>query len=160
MADAENSEHNSDKRGNNLIPFRWKKGQSGNPGGRPKRKPITDAYKEILQYTDEEGKTAALALGMAILNKALSGDVGAAKEIADRVEGTVRQSIDILFGDLSDDQLKEFIQAQYGTVGVGDFGSQTPEDRPADGDPGSTKTESGGESNHVETTPGAADDGV
>ena len=30
-------------------PYQFRPGQSGNPGGRPKKKPITEIYEEILE---------------------------------------------------------------------------------------------------------------
>jgi hypothetical protein len=48
MSDAQNSVDNRAKprRGNptKIKPFRWPKGVSGNPGGRPRKKPITEFY--------------------------------------------------------------------------------------------------------------------
>ncbi len=32
-----------------LKPYRWTKGRSGNPGGRPKRLPVTDALRALLE---------------------------------------------------------------------------------------------------------------
>lgn len=29
-------------------PYKWKPGQSGNPGGRPKKMPVTDAYARLV----------------------------------------------------------------------------------------------------------------
>lgn len=129
-----NGRSNGKRRGRvqNLIP--WQPGQSGNPGGRPRRKPITDAYKELLNAEDGKGNTGAQALAWSILRKALLGDVAAAKEITDRVEGTVRQAMDILFGELSDEQLKDFLASQYGTVGAGDAGGEAAGDGPAPSD--------------------------
>jgi hypothetical protein len=81
------------------VETRWRKGQSGNPGGRPKKKPITEAYEamatskvpiavlESLQRAGFEGRTWAEAWAFGLAVKAARGDVPAAKEIADRVEG-------------------------------------------------------------------------
>jgi Family of unknown function (DUF5681) len=44
---------------------RWKPGQSGNPGGRPKRMPLTDVTREKLPQLipgDETGRTFAEAI--------------------------------------------------------------------------------------------------
>lgn len=81
------------------VETRWKKGQSGNPGGRPKKKPITEAYEamartnvptevlEALQRAGFKGRTWAEAWAFGLAVKAARGDVPAAKEITDRVEG-------------------------------------------------------------------------
>lgn len=66
----------------------WQKGVSGNPNGRPKKKPVTEAYEKAL----EDPETAqAIALG--IIAAAQAGDVQAAREIADRLEGRVPQNV-------------------------------------------------------------------
>lgn len=74
----------------NLTPF--KPGQSGNPGGRPKTKPFRDALRRLLEAAgDDTEKLDKLAL--ALYGKALEGDVPAAREIGDRLDGKVTQPI-------------------------------------------------------------------
>lgn len=67
----------------NLRP--WKPGQSGNPSGRPKTKQVRDALQKLI---DELGLEPAVR---AIYTKACEGDVGAFKEVADRLDGKVTQ---------------------------------------------------------------------
>lgn len=73
-------------------------GQSGNPGGRPKEKPIRDALRMELAAA-ELGDAAVpkmgsiRALARAMIEKAQSGDVPAFNSIADRLEGKVPQGI-------------------------------------------------------------------
>lgn len=67
----------------------WKKGQSGNPGGRPKWKPLTEALQALL---DEE-PVLARELIKATVVKAGRGDISAMNSIWDRLEGKVAQSI-------------------------------------------------------------------
>jgi len=71
---------------------KWKKGQSGNPNGRPKKKPISELYGQILN--DPE----ALEAIKAAVSKAIRGGnmamVLQLKEMADRVEGKVTQPIE------------------------------------------------------------------
>jgi len=72
-----------------LIPFR--PGQSGNPGGRPKKLPITDALRRILSRRIP-AKDPRTAIGedlvaFALIRKAVKGDLRAIAEIADRTEG-------------------------------------------------------------------------
>lgn len=76
------------KRGNvaNLKPFQ--PGQSGNPGGRPKKKPITEALLELLNA--EQGaskKTGAQLLAQVLYTQGLKGKVPAIVEVLDRIEG-------------------------------------------------------------------------
>ena len=78
----------------NLRP--WPKGVSGNPGGRPKSKSLSEAYRDRLERIvpdDPEGRTFAEKIAEVLAKKALKGDVQAARELADRAEGKARQSI-------------------------------------------------------------------
>jgi hypothetical protein len=72
-----------------LIPF--KPGHSGNPGGRPKKLPITDALRRILSghvpaRTPKKANGEDL-VALALIKKAVGGDLRAIAEIADRTEG-------------------------------------------------------------------------
>lgn len=78
-------------------PHRWKKGQSGNPSGRPKSKTLSDAYKNKLEElvpNDAEGRTWAELIAEGQIRDAVKGNVQAAREIADRTEGRARQAIE------------------------------------------------------------------
>jgi hypothetical protein len=75
----------------NLRPFQ--KGQSGNPGGRPKLL-ITDAYQQQLTQI-KKGRSYAELIADAQIKKAMKGDTAAAKEIADRTEGKARQQSEL-----------------------------------------------------------------
>jgi len=66
----------------------WKPGQSGNPGGRPKKKPVTDAYARLMSNPAEADKMAR-----ALLDQALAGNVQAAKELREGIEGKAMQAI-------------------------------------------------------------------
>jgi hypothetical protein len=77
---------------------RWKPGQSGNPGGRPKTAPLSQACREVLALLvpgDAEGRTYAQKIAAALAEKAADGDIRAAQELGDRAEGRARQSIEI-----------------------------------------------------------------
>ena len=76
--------------------IQWKKGQSGNPKGRPKKgETLTDLLKEyIVQLTDVEagGKVSKVeikkAFIMKVVQKAINdGDVNCMRMIWDRLEG-------------------------------------------------------------------------
>ena len=71
----------------NLKPF--KKGKSGNPGGRPKWKHIT----EMLKHEDNQGKLEELV--HVIYDKALGGDMRAVEFIADRLEVKVAHRLQV-----------------------------------------------------------------
>ena len=107
MSDSEQDEPENTS-GNTLPPGMaekmWKPGQSGNPGGRPKRKPLTDAYAALLdkpippdmarQLKLDESTTYAEVIAMSLLREAVKGKVNAAAELADRTEGRVAQAVE------------------------------------------------------------------
>lgn len=80
----------------------WKPGQSGNPAGRRKEKPFRDALNIVINEAMEvEGVGAVKRLrliAVALAAKAMEGDVGAIREIADRLDGKAVQQT-ILNGD-------------------------------------------------------------
>ena len=66
-------------------------GYSGNPGGRPRRKPITDA---VLRIFDKLSLQEHEALLMPVIKKmATTGDVAAFTALRDTVEGKPAQQI-------------------------------------------------------------------
>ena len=65
----------------------FKPGVSGNPGGRPKSKPITDLLRELL----EEDPQMARDIAKKLLQLAKKGSLGHFKEMTDRIEGPVVQ---------------------------------------------------------------------
>lgn len=74
------------------VEHQFKPGQSGNPGGRPKTKLITQAYQEILERVDEmSGKTFAEIIAEVVVQEAKSKNLPAVKEITDRTEGKPMQ---------------------------------------------------------------------
>jgi hypothetical protein len=82
---------------------RWKKGESGNPGGRPKRRIVSSAIERLLYQRippdhalvravpELKGKTWAEALAYGLVLEGVKGGTPAAREIMDRLEGPVRQ---------------------------------------------------------------------
>jgi hypothetical protein len=91
----------------NLTP--WKPGQSGNPGGRPKKLPVTDYLREQLErpipeamreklppiFVEIYGPEATFGQMVAfkLIASSAKGDVFALKELLDRVEGKVTQKL-------------------------------------------------------------------
>jgi hypothetical protein len=81
----------------NLKPFQFKPGQSGNPGGR-RPKPLTGALSELLARRvpkDPKGRMYVQVIAQALIRKAAMGDVRAAAEIADRVEGKAMRGVEM-----------------------------------------------------------------
>ena len=82
------------QRGNtdNLKPF--KKGQSGNPKGRPKRaKCIPDILRKITSKKGKGGSTKLDLILNNVVDNAIKGDVWSIQFIADRMEGKPAQVI-------------------------------------------------------------------
>src|SRR5437868_2070705 len=73
-------------------------GRSGNPAGRPKSLTLSEAYRKQLAEPvpgDPHGRTYAEVIAEAVCKDAAAGNTAAAREIADRVEGKPRQSVDV-----------------------------------------------------------------
>jgi hypothetical protein len=66
----------------NLKP--WKEGESGNPGGRPKRRPISEVLLDALLADDGKLLHKFVEAG---LKKAIAGDFTFWKEIREAIEG-------------------------------------------------------------------------
>jgi hypothetical protein len=94
----------------NSIGKKFPSGTSGNPSGRPRLTKLTEAIREQLAEVMPGASEQSIAEGIAetLIKLALSGDVQAIREIADRTEGKPKQAIDL---DL-DLQLDWRIQAQ------------------------------------------------
>jgi hypothetical protein len=73
----------------------FEKGQSGNPGGRPKEKPFRDALRAELAALGADDPKALRGLARNLL-KIAAGDEGlqAIKEVADRLDGKPVQAIE------------------------------------------------------------------
>lgn len=77
----------------NSKPF--KKGQSGNPNGRPKKLPELDKLLADVLSEEKDGITAAEAILKALRAKATKGDIRAAEVLLDRGWGKAKQTIDV-----------------------------------------------------------------
>ena len=110
---AENSLKNSQKRKRprtenaaHLNSFRWPKGVSGNAGGRPKKRPITERYQFIAELPLPEserrkmhlwkGVTYGDAAAIGTFLAAIEGQHSAAKEIREAIEGKSMQRIEVV----------------------------------------------------------------
>jgi len=81
---------------NNVHAFR--KGQSGNPLGRPKSITLSEAYRAELAKLmpdDSQGRSCAEMIAAQMVKEAVTGAVACAKELADRTEGRARQQLEI-----------------------------------------------------------------
>lgn len=91
----------------NLKP--WKPGQSGNPGGRPKRRPISDAYEKVagLKLPEDlrvklglpKGSLYRDAIAIQQIRAAIKGNSPAAKEIREAIEGKATQRVELVGGE-------------------------------------------------------------
>lgn len=82
---------NNPKHKENLVAF--KKGQSGNPNGRPKKLPELDILMADVLGEEKNGIPAAKAILMALEAKARKGDIRAAEVLLNRGYGFPKQSI-------------------------------------------------------------------
>lgn len=73
-----------------LMKYNFPPGKSGNPNGRPKKKPLTEALEKLLAKPE-----IARAIAKAMVSKARKGSVSHFESIADRVEGAVARSVEM-----------------------------------------------------------------
>jgi hypothetical protein len=80
--------------GKGKIEPRWKKGESGNPNGRPKKLPELNILLADVLGEEKDGISAAEAILKAIRAKAAKGDTRAAELLLDRAYGKPKQTVD------------------------------------------------------------------
>lgn len=88
-----NNAKNNEKKPGGITGKGFQPGQSGNPSGRPKKKPITALYEDMLNDPELEGvirKAVRSAIGKGQMAMVLQ-----LKEMAERVEGKVTQPVDV-----------------------------------------------------------------
>ena len=73
---------------------KFKKGQSGNPNGRPRKLPELDKLLADVMGEEKDGLSAAEAILKALRAKATKGDIRAAEVLLDRAYGKAKQTID------------------------------------------------------------------
>jgi hypothetical protein len=73
---------------------KFKKGQTGNPNGRPRKLPELDKLLADVLGEEKDGVTAGEAILKAIRARAAKGDVRAAELLLDRAYGKPKHSID------------------------------------------------------------------
>jgi hypothetical protein len=94
----------------------FRRGQSGNPAGRPKFALLSDSFRHMLGEVcpdDEHGRTWAEVIAERLFVAAAGGDVRAAKEIADRTEGKARSFVTLSYEtrDLYERAVKEIVES-------------------------------------------------
>jgi len=80
------------------TPNTFKPGQSGNPAGRPKSITLSEALRlELAKMLpgDTQERTFAEVIAQQLVRSAATGNILAAKEIADRTEGRAKQQVDV-----------------------------------------------------------------
>lgn len=73
---------------------KFKKGQSGNPNGRPKKLPELDELLADVLGEEKDGLMAAKAVLEALRAKAITGDVRAAEVLLNRAYGMPKQKVE------------------------------------------------------------------
>jgi hypothetical protein len=108
------------------APHRFKPGMSGNPGGRPKKRPISERYEELaelelpkkdrIKHGLPEGATYGDALAIVMFKSALEGNPSAAREIREAIEGKTAQRQETTDSRGPDFGLAEILQAARNRV--------------------------------------------
>jgi hypothetical protein len=73
---------------------KFKKGQTGNPNGQPRKLPELDKLLADVMGEEKDGLSAAEAILKALRAKATKGDIRAAEVLLDRAYGKAKQTID------------------------------------------------------------------
>lgn len=103
----------------------WQKGQSGNPGGRPRGLPkISSALHRLLMTGPEEvyePKNKADVLALQLYDSATKGDTYACREILDRTEGKVAQGLQLSTADLPTTEIVERLTVAFSAAGINEL---------------------------------------
>jgi hypothetical protein len=99
---------------------RWKTGQSGNPAGRPKSRTLSEELRARLQeqYPGKPAATYGRMVAHKLIDLAIDGEIGAIKEVYDRVEGKPRQAIDISVEDKKREMVENALAALMADTGI------------------------------------------
>lgn len=89
------------KRIEQVKPFRFKPGQSGNPGGKPKIDLSAEIARQIFQQNPN-------AIGKALTKAAMKGDAFVFKVLAERAFGKMTEQLEVkaTYQSMSDDELR------------------------------------------------------
>ena len=87
-----------------MTPTRFKKGQSGNPQGRPKKADcLTSLLKEEIEKVDPEDKhkrTYKELIVITTMRLAMKGNAAALREVWERMDGKVKDEV-VMTGNVS-----------------------------------------------------------
>lgn len=107
---------NSEKTHKKSFGKPWVKGQSGNPGGRPKKKPITQIFEELFDANADRDDIKE-QVRKTLTSKGMAG-VLLLREAADRIEGHVKDEVDLnVTGSISLAQVIEERRKKRGSTG-------------------------------------------
>lgn len=81
-------------KGNPPKHTQFKKGETGNPKGRPPKLPELDKLMAEVLGEEKDGKTAAQAILAALRAKAAKGDIRAAEVLLNRGYGLPKQTVE------------------------------------------------------------------
>ena len=100
------------------VETRWKKGESGNPKGRPKKQDsLTSLLKEEINKicpADREKRTWKELMVLATLQLAMKGNATALKEVWERLDGKTLQTGKLQRGDADGKQINiNVVYADY-----------------------------------------------
>lgn len=103
LSRAQNSDPTANKR---VLGRPFKKGQSGNPGGRPKKLEVTKIYEKILRRSKNRKDIEESVLEMIHSKRMMS--VLLLREMAERTEGKVADVVDMnVSGSITLEQVLE-----------------------------------------------------
>ena len=77
-----------------IEPHKFKKGQSGNPKGRPRKLPELDALLAAVLGEEKDGMTAAEAILKRLRQEAAKGNIRAAEILLNRAYGMPKQRLE------------------------------------------------------------------
>ncbi len=75
----------------------WQPGESGNPGGRPRKILVVEYRKKLREVDpdDPEGRTFGAIVAAKTVQLAAKGDVAAIRELRESCDGKAHQSVEI-----------------------------------------------------------------
>ena len=82
-----------------IIKYEFKRGESGNPNGRPKLPDLKEAMQSILNEGGKDGVTALETILKRLRKMAADGNLKAIDILLDRAYGKAKQQIDVTSQD-------------------------------------------------------------